>query len=85
LHRASDTIKHPRFEDNYQRPVLLRDWQRQRDLWVTNEQPARQALTFFQTVYEWYGIQEREGEKFEMLVGDGLLRCPDEGCMRSVS
>src|SRR5882762_10299780 len=41
-----------RFEDNAQRPVLLRDWQRQRDLWLTNERPARQALTFFQTVYE---------------------------------
>ena len=68
-----------RFEDDYQRSALLRDWQRQRDLWVTNERPARQALTFFQTVYEWYGVQEREGEKIEMLVGDGLLRCPDAG------
>lgn len=68
-----------RFEDNYQRPALLRDWQRERDLWVTNERPARHALTFFQTVYEWYGIQEREGEKIEMLVGDGLLRCQGTG------
>jgi very-short-patch-repair endonuclease len=68
-----------RFEDDYQRSALLRDWQRQRDLWVTNERPARQALTFFQTVYEWYGVQEREGEKIEMLVGDGLLQCPDAG------
>ena len=68
-----------RFEDNSQRPALLRDWQRHRDLWVTNESPARQALRFFQTVYEWYGIQEREGEKIEMLVGDGLVRCPDAG------
>ncbi|MEI6313657.1 MAG: AAA domain-containing protein [Syntrophus sp. (in: bacteria)] len=66
-----------RFEENRQRPALLRDWQRQRDLWVTNERPTRQVLTFFQTIYEWYGIQEREGEKIEMLVGDGLLRCPD--------
>ncbi len=68
-----------RFEDDYQRPVLLRDWQRQRDVWVTNERPARHALAFFQTVYEWYGIQEREGEKIELLVGDGLLHCPNAG------
>jgi len=66
-----------RFEDNPQRPVLLRDWQKQRDLWVTNERPARLALTFFQTIYEWYGAQEREGEKIEVLVGDGLLECED--------
>jgi hypothetical protein len=66
-----------RFEDNYQRPVLLRDWQRQREQWVKNETPARQTLALFQTVYEWYGILEREGEKIELMVGDGLLCCPD--------
>jgi very-short-patch-repair endonuclease len=66
-----------RFEDDYQRPTLLRNWQRQRDLWVTNERPARLVLTFFQTIYEWWGIQEREGEKIELLVGDGLLQCTD--------
>jgi very-short-patch-repair endonuclease len=66
-----------RFEDNYQRPTLLRDWQRQREQWVKNETPARQTLALFQTVYEWYGILEREGEKIELMVGDGLLCCPD--------
>jgi hypothetical protein len=65
-----------RFEDNYQRPTLLRDWQRQREQWVKNETPARQTLALFQTVYEWYGILEREGEKIELMVGDGLLCCP---------
>jgi hypothetical protein len=55
----------------------LRDWQRQREQWVKNETPARQTLALFQTVYEWYGILEREGEKIELMVGDGLLCCPD--------
>ena len=68
-----------RFEDNYQRPTLLRDWQRQREQWVTNETSRTPSATLFQTVYEWYGIQEREGEKIELIVGDGLLRCPDAG------
>jgi very-short-patch-repair endonuclease len=68
-----------RFEDSHQHPGLLRDWQKKRDSWVTNERPVRQALAFFQTVYEWYGIQEREAEKIELLVGDGLLRCQDAG------
>src|SRR5208283_3924432 len=45
--------------------------------WVTNERPTRHAMTFFQTVYEWYGILEREGEKIELMVGDGLLCCRD--------
>jgi len=66
-----------RFEDNPQRPALLRGWQKQRDLWVANERPARLALTFFQTIYEWYGVQEREGERIELLVGEGLLQSED--------
>jgi len=45
---------------------------------VTNERPPRAALAPFQTVYEWFGLLEREGEKVELLVGDGLLCCPDE-------
>lgn len=67
------------FDADLRRPSLLRAWQQQREQWVTNERPARQSLTLFQTVYEWYGVQEREGERIELLVGDGLLRCPDVG------
>lgn len=66
-----------RFEADSRRPLLLRTWQQQREQWVTNERPARQSMTLFQTIYEWYGVQEREGEKIELLVGDGLLSCPN--------
>jgi very-short-patch-repair endonuclease len=68
-----------RFEADTQRPSLLRAWQQKREQWVTNERPARQSLALFQTAYEWYGVQEREGERIELLVGDGLLICPDVG------
>lgn len=66
-----------RFDADSSRPSLLRVWQQQREQWVTNERPARQSMALFQTVYEWYGVQEREGERIELLVGDGLLRCLD--------
>lgn len=66
-----------RFESDYRRPSLLRTWQQQREQWIINERPARESLALFQTVYEWYGVQEREGERIELLVGDGLLRCSD--------
>src|SRR6266511_3925841 len=62
-----------RFEEDRQRPALLRTWQQQREHWVITERPARQSLELFQTVYGWYGAQEREGEKIELLIGDGLL------------
>jgi hypothetical protein len=66
-----------RFDADSKRSVLLTTWQSQRAEWIENERPARQSLRLFQTVYEWYGAQEREGEKIELLVGDGILNCAD--------
>jgi len=66
-----------KFEDDGQRLSQLRNWQKQREQWVKSEYPARQVLVLFQTVYEWYGILDREGEKVELIIGDGLLCCPD--------
>src|SRR5262245_42782092 len=66
-----------RFDEVPQRPVLFRQWREDRTEWQVNEQPARQALALFQSVYEWFGIHEREAERIEILVGDGLLHCPD--------
>lgn len=63
------------FGDDYGRSVLFDTWRKQREEWVINERPARDALKFFQVIYEWYGSIEREGERIELLVGDGLLRC----------
>jgi very-short-patch-repair endonuclease len=68
-----------RFEEVPQRPAVFRKWQEIRAEWQRNDRPARQALATFQTVYEWFGIHEREAEQIELLVGDGLLNCPNEG------
>jgi very-short-patch-repair endonuclease len=67
-----------RFEDDPRREAVLERWRKAREEWITNERPARAALEWFQKIYEWWGVLEREGERVEMLVGDGLLRCPDE-------
>ena len=67
-----------RFEEAPQRPSLLARWQQERGEWQTNERPARHSMATFQTVYEWFGIHEREAERIEILAGDGLLNCPDD-------
>jgi len=67
-----------RFEERPQRPASLRKWLEERAEWQQREQPARQVLAAFQAAYEWFGIHEREAEQIELLVGDGLLNCPDE-------
>jgi very-short-patch-repair endonuclease len=76
---ANGNTRIERFEDDSQRPALLQKWQLERSEWQTNERPARESLAIFQSIYEWFGIQEREAERIEILVGDGLLNCPDEG------
>ena len=68
-----------RFEEDDARPSLFRRWQHQREEWIASERPARQALELFQIVYEWFGVQEREGERVELLIGDGFLRCKAVG------
>jgi very-short-patch-repair endonuclease len=67
-----------RFEADSRRASLFRTWKQEREQWVVNERPARESLKLFQTVYEWYGILEREGERIELLIGDGLLEYAPE-------
>lgn len=62
-----------RFEEDPQRADTLLNWVRERDQWARKERPMQRASALFQEVYEWFGLLEREGERVELLVGDGLL------------
>jgi len=66
------------FEEVPLRDSRLKQWQKEREIWKTNERPGHQVLAIFQTIYEWLGIHEREAERIEILVGDGILSCPDD-------
>ena len=67
-----------RFEDVPERVSIGGQWRRERDVWQVAERPARQSIAIFQSVYEWFGIHEREPEQIEILAADGLLNCADE-------
>ncbi len=62
-----------RFEDNPQRKQLLESWLSKRATWVENETPAYQAMAAFEKLYALQAQIERESERLELLVGDGLL------------
>lgn len=69
------------FEGDASRTAALSKWRRQRELWALSERPVRQALRVFERLFELHGRIEREGERVELLVGDGILawRVPEGG------
>jgi len=61
------------FDDEPQRPVGLACWRQKRDAWREAEIPARRAMHVFERLYVLHGRLERESERFDLAVGDGLL------------
>ena len=61
------------FSDDPHRLHTWQQWNRVRSEWVGPEMLARQALAFFEQVYELHSFIEKEGELSELMVGDGLL------------
>ena len=62
-----------RFADNPARPTMLQRWKSVRDDWVSKEQPARASMKIFETLYALYGRIDREAERVELVLGDGIL------------
>lgn len=55
------------------RLATFTQWRVRRDQWATEERPARQAMKIFEDFYELYGRVEREAERLEIVLGDGIL------------
>ncbi|WP_160163297.1 AAA domain-containing protein [Nitrolancea hollandica] len=62
-----------RFDDEPERRQLMERWLAQRNLWVQTEKPARDAHGLFMRLYELRAQLERETERFELVLGDGIL------------
>lgn len=61
------------FDSNPERPKAFKDWQRIRSEWQAAEKPARDALKVFQDFFKLHGQMQREFEKFQLYLGDGIL------------
>jgi very-short-patch-repair endonuclease/DNA polymerase III delta prime subunit len=62
-----------KFADNAVRIASLERWKILRNEWVKTEKPARAAMRMFETLYSLYGRIDREAERVELVVGDGIL------------
>src|SRR5213075_3213402 len=61
------------FADVAGRLAALQSWKVAREEWAKNEKPARAAMKIFETLYSLYGRIDREAERVELVLGDGLL------------
>jgi very-short-patch-repair endonuclease/DNA polymerase III delta prime subunit len=79
----SDTTGNPRivnFDDDRTRSAALQRWKLSRDEWAKHEKPARAAMKIFEALYALYGRIDREAERVELVLGDGILSwCRPEG------
>jgi very-short-patch-repair endonuclease len=83
--RSGETVR-SRFSDDAGRVTALNQWKTRRNEWVQSEQPARRAMKVFESLYELYGRIEREAERVELVLGDGILswRRPEGGVYHPV-
>lgn len=69
----NDPVPVARFEDDPRRVADWERWLARRNAWAAAERPARQAMGVFERLYELHGRMQREGERLELVLGDGLL------------
>src|SRR6266852_2025206 len=68
------------FADEPSRLTALQRWKVAREEWAKTEKPARAAMRIFETLYSLYGRIDREAERVELVLGDGILSwCRPEG------
>jgi superfamily I DNA and/or RNA helicase/very-short-patch-repair endonuclease len=73
LQSSGSTTQPLNFRDNLARERLLNDWKARRDKWAEEEQPVRRAFALFEKLYALQNQLDREGERLELMLGDGLL------------
>lgn len=62
-----------RFDDDPARTATMTEWKHSWDAWARNERPALEAMRVFEQFYALHGRLEREGERLELVLGDGIL------------
>src|SRR6266446_6015045 len=61
------------FANDPARKASLERWKHLRNEWVKTEKPARAAMEIFETFYALHGRIDREAERMELVLGDGIL------------
>lgn len=62
-----------RFDGKAERIAAKNLWLREWQQWAAKERPARQAQKVFEKLYSLHAQLQRESERFDLVIGDGLL------------
>jgi hypothetical protein len=62
-----------KFADDPARTASLERWKLLRNEWVKTEKPARAAMKIFESFYALFGRIDREAERVDLVLGDGIL------------
>ncbi len=73
-----------RFADDPDRTIAWEQWIAIRKAWVEPEIRARVALAFFDKIYELHALLEKDGERLELMVADGMLNWQVRSAMEHV-
>ena len=70
-HRTTDREEH--FEDKEERVLAFEDWLEERRRWEASESQVVASSRLFSELFTLWGKFERESEKLQLFVGDGVL------------
>lgn len=66
------------FEDDEERVAALSAWIAARTKWATAERPAIAARQLFERIHALWTTMQREGDRVELALGDGMMSVPDQ-------
>lgn len=72
--RQSVTVQ---FSDDPNRVSAFNEWKITRDKWIEAEEPAIEARKLFETIHALWTEFQRDGDRIELLLADGMLYIPE--------
>ena len=70
---ATGTARSVSFDEDPKRGRIFESWKPLREEWARVERAAQAAMRVFEQLYALHGRIEREGEKLELVLGEGIL------------
>lgn len=72
-HRDDEAKPVERFDEDSERVAALQRWSAAREDLISRNMPALKAFRLFERLYTLHGTMERDAERYDVVLGDGIL------------